>query len=585
MGELRLRDLPAAEVGCLDHRRVRTALALGPWCWPAGDEDRRTMARWIEVPLEPPSRGHVLLVSVKARGPGGSLLRLEPVTGPDQDPKRIPLHADAREAARRAERLASRHLPILFDAGPLFRETRWEARTVWQASGEADARLEGPSYGAAMLLAWVSLLVDHAEVPADLVASAELDDDGRLRRVEGLGEKLRIVVDHAPTVRRFVVAAGQAEEARQLVERFPVAVRPVIVACADASELIDAAFPGLATRLPEELKEPERARAVARQLFRLAMLGDVPLLGWRHVAVAASEVQKLFPADTPEWGYAGFASAVALRHEGETAILPWPPTSVLAETPAVIAQMHLAHVVQAAADGATDELSTFIDRALWRLPRDPRAQHEGDLRLRGAVGRALARLRRWDEAREELRRAVDGWFDLLRPHDASMAVCELLRVVGIGGDLAAVREAHELAARVRQDPRSDFSSRAFLELAAGRAYCQAGDPATGLAILDAADLTLVRKHVEESAARWRARCLDALGRAAEADRVRDALYASAPASSFSLYARLDRALRDGAPTEALEALHRADASRVRFSYESTAEPRERARRVADESPY
>jgi hypothetical protein len=585
MGELRLRDLPHRQVADGDHCRVRGALRKGPWCWPTDPADRRKVADTFGVSPGPVGRGQVLLLAVKAKEGAGSLLRLEPVEGTGDGRDRIPLHGDARDAAMRAERLASRHLPILFDPGALFRQTRWEARTVWLDARDPDLRLEGSSYGAAMLLAWASLILDHAAVPDDLVASAALGDDGRLQPVDGLAVKLRLVVDHAPTVRRFVVAKEQEEEARRLAEGFPADERPQIVGCADAAALLDVAFPGLASTLPPQLRDPTRARTAARQLFRLAMLGDVPLLGWKHVAVAAGAVREVFSADAPERGYADFAESVARRHEGEPAVLPWPPASALEEMPAVIAQAYCAHVVQAASDGASDEVSIYTERALARLPADPRLQHDGDLRLRGAVGRALARMRRWDEAREQLRLAVEGWFDLLRPHDASLAACELLRVAGIRGNADEVRAAHDLAIRVRQDARCDFLSRAFLDLAIARAYCQAGDPAAGLHTLDAGDLVLVRAHVKESAARWRARCLDALGRPEEADRVREGLGAEAPHSIFGLYAGLDRALRDGDPAVALEALRRADARLIRFSYESTTDPRERARRVADESPY
>jgi hypothetical protein len=178
-------------------------------------------------------------------------------------------------------------------------------------------------------------------------------------------------------------------------------------------------------------------------------------------------------------------------------------------------------------------------------------QHAEDLALAGALGRAHAAWYEHDEAMRWLERAAEGWLELERAHDASYAVCELLRVASGCGDAARTERALErFAGPVLDDPRTAASARAFLHVAIGRALVLLSDPRRGLSWLEdrAAPFGLAPPHARLAGMRWRAEALSELDREPAARALRDRVAAaSGPGeeSAIALLARVDRAAREG----------------------------------------
>lgn len=519
-----------------------------------------------------------------------------------------PLGPTATATLRLARRLATKHLPFLPTVTPLEHAERYQA---WAVVREGDVFVElaeGDSFGLAMLLGVVSLLLGEG-FPADLCALASLTSDGRIDRVDGLREKLETVARAALAVRRVIVAPDQEREAREVLATLP---RRLALVALDP----DAPLAGAMTAAFDDMEDcptglwqtPAQVEDGAEELFRLALEGWPVLLRWQGVAAAARKLAAdatavaLPPlaARKALWK-AAFARDVALRHTGEGVLLDWPAPEVLDWFLLQDRLTVLAHVVQSAADVGR-EMEAYAWRAMDGMPR-PGDRCDGHLRLLGAVGRTFAAAGRLDRAADALDEAVQGWFDLGRGADASMALCELLRVRGLAGrdGRAALQAAEErwLGRFVRCRGLSP-ASLGFVRLAAGRARVQAGDPAAAVEHLDdvapsGVDWSAMRDHLRFSRDRWLARPLDATERGRGA-AVRERLHAAADRHShhrvFALLADLDAALAveeadpTAAPSDVLAAALTAltDLKSQRHEIERHLRggtPRERARSLAE----
>ena len=76
--------------------------------------------------------------------------------------------------------------------------------------------LDGPSFGLTFFLLLTSTVLD-VPLPDEVVASAEIDDRGRIGPVDAIAEKIAGIIAIAPSVRRVLVAADQRDEALQAV--------------------------------------------------------------------------------------------------------------------------------------------------------------------------------------------------------------------------------------------------------------------------------------------------------------------------------------------------------------------------------
>lgn len=467
------------------------------------------------------------------------------------------------EAARSlalARRIATLDLGALDRVDAITRQRPWGAALVAKedatSSAKHVARLDGPSYGVALALAHASLLAD-LPVPADLVATAVLGLQGDVQPVQpaSIPGKMRLVNDHALGVRRVLVHKSQEEEARRELHRGGVEVFGI----ASIAEAYAIAFPDLPATLGKRwAADLGLARRVAERLEREAIEDSHLVLDWKTMERSAQVLDgalagfDLAPED-PSRRSAELTRRIARRHTGsDQVLLPWPTSVDLPRRHEVRARL-LAHVVQSAADmdDPSQALRYAEDGIGHCRPRDERSP--SDLRLAGAIGRALASAGEERRAADWLEDVVEDWFAIGREAEASFALCELVRLRGVLGDgdaLDALRRTIDVALAASPD-----ASAAYLLLALGRALVQTNRPTDGLAAL--ADprcaAVAVRSSLGNSRVRWSIRAKESLG------DFESARHERAAASPGHPLLKLDEALAEpGQPDEALALLSRDD---------------------------
>lgn len=459
-----------------------------------------------------PRPGQVLAVTVDSDVTCASLWVLG---APWDHGSAVPLSRAADREAEQARRLAIRALPLL-DTRRLRRATPPKAHLLCLCQLEpvqpsSPALVTGASLGLPLVLASASLLLD-LPVPTDLVASAAVSVDGALHPVDALRGKARAVGGWALGVRRMLVYddPDQLEAVRQGARDAGAPLQPIGVR--SVRDALDLAFPDLEQAVRQRWRaRPDEVPRIIESLFRTAFVGRSHLVSWRGIASAAEELAEV--TDDPTLKHrARIAAAIASRHEGLEAPLS---RQVNADLPEPLRLRYLAHWMQAAADRADPaHARAAVEDVEDALDGDARTWTEQHLVLGGATGRALAAAGRLERAAVLLDRVVHGWFALYREHEASHALCELLRIRGLLGDAAPLLDLESLAARVVDDPRTDDTSRGFLALALGRAHATLGQWERAVAALERDDLSwgLLPAHLGEARARWMARCQRALGR-------------------------------------------------------------------------
>ena len=262
---------------------------------------------------------------------------------------RWPLSLDLLRGELESE--VTRYLPLVLSA-PLRGTGTWHARRVRTEGLGGGDFLVGPSYGLSMALSLASLYME-TPVPACWLASAAVrPPDGQLTRVEGLADKISIAARWARGVTTFLVAAEQEDEARALAATVdpPLA----IVGATDLGDAFNRVFPGLRAEGPAAWLVPERAVAAAQRLARIATEGPT-LLDWGAVERPAQILSTRFAPGSREHENAIWAMAIAQRHQGKPAPLPWFDVETDPE--------RAAHRLQAAADVGSGDLPTLVERS------------------------------------------------------------------------------------------------------------------------------------------------------------------------------------------------------------------------------
>lgn len=565
--------LPARRIPALWRETAAHALST-PWCWPADPALAADAMALGHAPPAPAGIGEVLLVSVAPRAERTTLWRLS------WDARH---HAGGRSFSDDAQRaiddvatLATAVVPHLHSLRMLGQKPR-TATPVLKRGPDADASLEGPSFGLSMLLALCSRLMDRP-VSARFAASAEVRRDGTLGRVGGLDRKLALLSEGALGVDAVLVAAEQLEEAQRLLDGQPW-IRAVGVAT--AREAIDRVFPDAREVPPAAWTERPPVQAIHELLTLCSRGGEVR--SWRAVERSAAWLQRLFDGVSPHGERARVARLIAVRHaSGRGFEMAWE-----AAIDAKHDRAQAAHVVQAAADAGSAALGTFIERARAMLT-DP--WEDDDLRLLGAIGRGLAAMRRYAEAGGVLAEATRAWLALGSPGEASRPLAEWVRVAALSeeGDAwdHAARAAHDYLVNV---PREDLGA-LFVRYALGRGLCTRGAMGDALTVLDGADWTAGPSWLARSRGRWRARALHATGRVDEARAERAVIAAATDDDGTTTtevrFVALDEAREsDGDLGAAVAAVRGAAPQGVGWLWDDALTPAEQARRLADEYPY
>jgi tetratricopeptide (TPR) repeat protein len=555
-----------------------------PWCWPH-EEPLAAKARALMVSEPgPPQPGEALLVSATVEARRVALWRLKrrKLHAPPQR-NELDFRPEAKRVLRTVEQIVTRGLPFVLSLDNLYRQEEWCAELIHKAGPHQDESLDGASYGLSMLLAVASLLMDMP-LPADLVASATVDSKGVLGPVDGLEDKVFILVGSGLGLKRLLVEHSQVEQAQAAVKKYGGTLQ--VRGARSADEVFQEIFGDAYQHLLARLDTPEKLRQAADKLFHVAIEARSPILDWRAVERGAQTLlDKLDPSE-PAYMKVKISLQVTRRHDHKVAPLEWLSEKVLSSLHRPLRDRLMAQVIQATNDAADERLGALLDNSRERIP-SAKECYEPQLIIRGALGRALAALRRYEEARDFLRETVEAWRELGQFEEASLAICELIRVVGVLGRRDELEALLPLVEQFRGSLRLDFTSRAFLHFDLGRAHLLTGDATGALTFLDEGEVSwsAVRDHLRRRRLRWLARVLVRLGRLSEASELRTRLNAEQNLLDV-LLAQLDEALeRHEEPTPILVRLIETERAPLLRLIADLHTPVEKAERISREYPY
>jgi hypothetical protein len=562
--------------GFEETHQARRALQQ-PGCWPR-DVAHITVAQRLGASLRAQQVGETLLVAITQDCSRTTLLHL--ARNPRHTTLFEPQGPDARAALTLAGTLAPMSLTTLTMGTPSRPEGSWEISPVFIEGTGASAHVDGASFGLAMLLAHASEWLDEP-VPSDLVALAALCDDGRLARVDGIAHKLAMVRATALSVRRVVVSADQEREALQYAGD-----ALEVIAVDTAREAVARVFTDLDAKRRARWTEPSAIDAELDELFSLVLAPPRDAsLHWPAVADLAAALETLVNEGLAR-DKAAFAQSVAARHAGHTGELAWPSERLLSSLPPSVRWRALAQGVQSLVDSGSADVREKILSVLTRL--DGADTTRETLELRGAIGRALAQLREYERARAVLSQAVDGWWEIYESGEASRALCELMRLCGVVGDVEGVRRALTKCRAFERAHSTKRASIAYLRWATGRAFVQTGCAREALEALDAVRLAGLEDHVIAGVLRWRANAHQTLGEVQLASELR-ARAARTGVRGAAEFVALDAALAspevsDETLGDILDELEAIGPQGIHGLLELDA-VRARAERVAREYPY
>lgn len=416
------------------------------------------------------------------------------------------------------------------------------------------------------------------------------DVDGRMLDHSSASEappKKKIVLASAIPNRDERQSPAEVLRERAAAEGWDVDVRGVY----DLGDVLDEI--GLFARLERpETWSPEARQVAARALYDESRAAfSVPVGWWNLGRLASVLLLQMSPGDASLRYELEFARDVSLRHLGYGVLIAWPSDEWLRAQPAEERLEVLAHAVQSAADADLGEVIDRVNNARAWLPAEGNA---ASAKLLGAIGRAEAAVGDYVRAAASLRQALDVWTSLGKlTSEGSFAFCELCRVLGIEkrlSDIEALKLTHwdELM-------KSDPISAAYVQLALGRAFVQAGSVESGSSHLadSAAEWRFSPAHVNAARLRWLHRASLARG---DAGHVLASLEQVGFEEQLHL-ARLDDALHRGVdhiqhlgalidlPVEGEEAFRTLQRVAPQLPPQARLHSREAARRLADEYRY
>ena len=578
--------------GRSDWGRVRDVLASGPWLWPLEGEalQRACQIAGGERPVLRP--GQALLVTVAAGSP--ALWQLS-VGASDARPwlRVAEFGPQGKDAWHAAALAVPRALPLLWSSLKVVQQQRIKAVHLCSLpliDGQVaivERVVDGPSFGLAFVLALTSI-VCRAPLPDDVIASAAVDASGQVGAVDGLVEKVQIVLRAAPGISRFLVARDQIEAtAAAVASRMELSVEETaeggrrlvatvakgeeralhLIPVDSAAEAVQVVFGNSLASLIVGAGTAENRQEMTRAFFRLALRGRGDLVDWMPVARAADLALGAWGClDRDAVFRLEFARAVAGRHQGAEYRLDVPTPEWLAAQPATLRIQVLSHLVQQSADFGRPSAPSILAIALEQIPILRQASNE-QLKLAGAVARLMAVTGRALEAlqwQEELARI---WADGFEEHECSYPLSEWFRLAGACLDPAAFARAMDFSLQHHEHLDSDGVP--YVALARARATITLGIEPIDSAVLTLRQLSSdasLSSHLRWSATRWLVRAARCAG-----DEAGDALVA------------LQRAAHDtgaeGLTAQTFEQLIRADAAKLTGDLDAFQLARQRLERL------
>ncbi|MFM7201189.1 MAG: hypothetical protein ACKO6N_10390 [Myxococcota bacterium] len=447
----------------------QSLLRTSPWGWPSAEHSALfSLAQEVSGLEKPPKPlpGQTLLLTVSDQEERASLWVTPYVEGVSVQ-GHTPLVGEARQAWHDAAGAVSRAIPLLWQ--PFMVLARHPPSVIF-LNGVAlrpvlmprEASLDGASTGLSLALSLTSRLFG-VPLPADLAASATLSLDGRTGAVAGLEGKLTALLTLAPSIRRLLVARGQASVCQRLLEgllrgraqaqrikaeRVTERVTELqVVEVGSLGEALERIWgdqlhemfmrAGASTREREEL---------VKGLFTLALSDKGVSPQWEPIRAAAVLAKREWPLSEGQLEQLDFVEGVALRHCGQRGQVPLPG-QWLERLPQPHRLTCLAHVLQQAADVGLPPTEQAVQLAKAHLVRGLDA-FEPHLKLLGALGRLHAVTGDPAQALVFQMEAARQWLERHCVTEVSYPLSEWYRLAGALEDEAAFGEAESLLARL-----------------------------------------------------------------------------------------------------------------------------------------
>jgi hypothetical protein len=501
--------------------------------------------------------------TVTVRGRTVALWRIDPSSSPAPHPNEpISFGPDAQASWRAAGLALPRSVPVLWRsvhhaARDLPRATFLDSHQSAPGFEERDRVLDGPSFGLTFFLLLTSVVLD-VPLPDDFVASAQVDERGRIGPVEAIAEKIGGIVARAPTIRRILVAADQQDEAI-------VAARGAldVIGVADAADALRHIFADRLSRsLADAGTDPNRRAELVAAFFRLALVGRGASVDWSPIERGAALALGEWPLDDDQRYRLQFACAVAARHERNAGVLSIPSAAWLDAQPVTLRLALLTHLVQQSADAGVPSAVDTEALALQALPHRVEDRLLPHLKLAGALARLWAVTGREREALDTQRTLAHAFADAYVDYESSYPLAEWYRLSGILLDSEAFEAARDFHARVLTAGGFGFHGGPYVDLSLARAQVMLGRiGAATVGCLEALSHDRsVPAHVRWSATRWLVRALRSQDDRAASDSVlRELSRASSadglPQRYFAL-ASVDRSILESSRAEAATLVQR-----------------------------
>lgn len=381
--------------------------------------------------------------------------------------------------------------------------------------------IEGSSLGLSVAVATLSARLNRSP-STDVAGSAQVCEDGRLRPVEHLAEKLEALHQSWPEVARVVVATGQELRAGY---RSPVEL--------DEREHLGDAIPlfGLSLEaLPHARLDDYRVR-VSR--FRADNAEPHDASEWERLSSVAWETSAALAADDPDKSAeAALWSALFAIHAGDPAaadaLLRCVPEEITKEFPELLVRKLITSASNQIDMGKLDDAVSLAERAV-SLCATVSARDRRELfgQALGTHGRALMHKGRFDAAEPLLRRALEHHRAQV-PAEAPRSECYLATCLRLGDRPEEALRLVDHALTVTDEHAAKWqvavTTRLFLRLERARISAALGrwEEATNDFVVVRDGQLVDTSYPRLGAVRGLARALRFLGRTDEADRALEA---------------------------------------------------------------
>jgi len=541
--------------------QLQKMLSAGPWCWPLDDDSTQNAMAIVTDGVPSMANGMVPLVAVNDYC-ASLWVMLPDLDWDSRDLSLAELGKTATFAWQTAAAALPRSVRVLWKSVADTASKKPVARHMVALPLEGrevrfDAKLEGTSFGLSFLLAQSSSSLG-TPVPPDLIASATVNARGVVGPVDGLDAKLTVVIERAPRIKRFLVAAEQVEEAE-----FHAAGRLEIVGVSTAAEAIETVFPDLPTVLSTKGQNPVARRSFVDSVFSLALGAHGSTHDWKPVAEAARlALSQWEDISDDERSRLTLARAIAERHAGNRGDVELPTTDWLASFPLPLRIAIVTHVVQQVADTGSPAATAVVALAQQYQKRGAEAFDE-HIKLLGAMARLEAVTGDPSLALDYQTECSLQWMQRFQFREVSFSLSEQFRLAGALGDQAALADATVVYDELVRRGELSGLSRAYVDLSRCRAMVMSDTPDRALERLQGLfDDEHSPVQLQLSAARWLSQAHRKMGDAKSADVVQETLAGIARTATndidvvqkYLTLASLDQALADGAAAKAATAV-------------------------------